>query len=597
MNRNNFKEWMEENLSERTPKTRLLYLTALNSINKWKLIKEDLYQLNNTELIEEILNNTSFIERDTKNKRMYSAALNHYKKFLDSEVKDDESDESMINIDDVVLIKINRSYKENMTPEELYQVTSISWVANFGKTATRDLKYYCAVYQNRIIEVYDFLSYEEEMPKRVPSRYILKGTVTSEELRSKLVGIDVSDLHRGSGNPIKYTSIEKLLKLDEKTTETSREDSIEGLVDLTNFELLTHIHTYINSRGFYYTKEDLSNFYLSLRSKPFVIISGISGTGKTKIIELFANSLGATEDNGQFKMIPVRPDWSDSSDLLGYLTLQEEYKKGPLAELVEHAMNYPDLPHFALLDEMNLARVEYYFSDVLSVMESRKIDIDGKVTSSYLVDPNLYQKEAFGDTEVGPLRLTNNIYIIGTVNMDETTHPFSKKVLDRANTIEFNRIELNHFDFLTGLGIKEPAKLISNDHLEAKYIQLIDVFGTHRKLIEKISMHIEKINRHLSKINAQVGYRVRDEICFYMIHNSDAGLLNENEALDFCYMQKILPRISGGQVVGEVLKGLKELWTEQTEEDQIHAYPKSFAKVEEMLGRLGDNGFTSFWIA
>ena len=407
----------------------------------------------------------------------------------------------------------------------------------------------------------------------------------------------MSELHRGSGNPIKYTSIEKLLNLDEKNTETSGEDSKEGLVDLTNSELLTHIHTYINSRGFYYTKEDLHNFYLSLRSKPFVIISGISGTGKTKIVELFANSVGATEDNGRFKMIPVRPDWSDSSDLLGYLTLQEAYKKGPLAELVEHAMNYPNLPHFALLDEMNLARVEYYFSDILSVMESRKIDMDGGATSSYLIDPNLYQKEASGESEAGPLRLTNNIYIIGTVNMDETTHPFSKKVLDRANTIEFNRIELNHFDFLTGLGVKEPSKLISNDNLEAKYIQLIDVFGTHRKLIEKISMHIEEINRHLSKINAQVGYRVRDEICFYMIHNSDAGLLNENEALDFCYMQKILPRISGGQVVGEVLQGIKELWTEQTEEGQIHAYPKSFAKVEEMLGRLGDNGFTSFWIA
>lgn len=383
----------------------------------------------------------------------------------------------------------------------------------------------------------------------------------------------------------------ELNKTDEKNPQNKMIDSIPSNI------LLKHIHTYINSRGFYYTKEDLYNFYLSLRSKPFVIISGISGTGKTKIVELFANSVGATEDNGQFKIIPVRPDWSDSSDLLGYLTLQEEYKKGPLAELVEHAMNYPDLPHFALLDEMNLARVEYYFSDILSVMESRKIDMAGRATSSYLIDPNLYQKEAFGESEVGPLRLTNNIYIIGTVNMDETTHPFSKKVLDRANTIEFNRIELNHFDFLTGLGVKEPAKLISNDHLEAKYIQLIDVFSTHRKLIEKISRDIEEINRHLSKINAQVGYRVRDEICYYMIHNSDAGLLNENEALDFCYMQKILPRISGGQVVGEVLQGLKELWTEQAKEDQIHPYPKSFAKVEEMLGRLGDNGFTSFWIA
>jgi len=377
---------------------------------------------------------------------------------------------------------------------------------------------------------------------------------------------------------------------------------VKGVDDMEKFDkvsdLVAHIHTYIISRGFYYSKDDLYNFYLSLRSKPFVIVSGISGTGKTKIVELFANSVGATEDNGQFKMIPVRPDWSDSSDLLGYLTLQEEYKKGPLAEIIEHAMNYPDLPHFALLDEMNLARVEYYFSDVLSVMESRKKGLDGKVVSSNLVDPILYQKEALGKSVGGPLRLTNNLYIIGTVNMDETTHPFSKKILDRANTIEFNQIKLSHFDLLKGITEKEPARLISNDNLEASYIHLIDVFNKHQEMVEEISKDIEAINESLSKINAQVGYRVRDEICFYMVHNKESNLLSENEAMDFCYMQKILPRISGGgQVVEDLLMSLEALWTVRTEEGKTIPYPRSYAKVKEMLGRLEVNGFTSFWIA
>ena len=138
---------------------------------------------------------------------MYSAALNHYKKFLASKGNNNESSVIMNNIEDVVLIKINRSYKENMSPEELYQATSYSWVASFKKTETRDLKYYCAVYQNKIIEAYDFLGYEEEVPKRKPSRYILQGHVTSEELRNKLIGVDVSSLHKGSGNPIKYTML------------------------------------------------------------------------------------------------------------------------------------------------------------------------------------------------------------------------------------------------------------------------------------------------------------------------------------------------------------------------------------------------------
>ncbi|MEI4769798.1 hypothetical protein WAX74_09100 [Psychrobacillus sp. FJAT-51614] len=601
MNRENFKKWLEKNLNSKEI-TKKKYFDAINIISNempnWGFGKLDIYSLNETQLIDKVMSSKGFIEKNSQGNQMYSAALNHYKKFLISEVKQDEDGVIMANVDDVVLIKINKSYKENMTADELYQATSISWVASFGKTATRDLKYYCAVYQNKIIEVYDFLGYEEEMPKREPSRYILNGQITSERVRSKLVGLDVSDLHKGSGNPIKYTTIERLLNLDTETIEISEEEvPLQVFDDLTNIDLLSHIHTYIKSRGFYYSVEDLYNFYLSIRSKPFVIISGISGTGKTKIVELFANSVGATEDNGQFKMIPVRPDWSDSSELLGYLTLQEEYKKGPLADLAEHAMNYPDLPHFALLDEMNLARVEYYFSDVLSVMESRKKDVDGRVASSYLVDPNLYQKEAFGDSVEGPLRLANNLYIIGTVNMDETTHPFSKKVLDRANTIEFNRIELNHFDFLTGLTEEEPAKLISNANLEARYINLVDVFSKHRNLIEKISIDIEEINVYLSKVNAQVGYRVRDEICFYMVHNTEAGLLNDDEAMDFCYMQKILPRISGGQVVRDVLMGLKALWTVQTEVGQEHKYSRSIAKVEEMLGRLDADGFTSFWIA
>ena len=590
---------MQRNLNSKEI-TRRKYFDAINIISSemvnWGFDKVDLYSLNEVELIDRIMSHSSFIEKNKRGNQMYSAALNHYKKFLVSRDQHNQDMEAMVNIEDVVLIKINKSYKENMTSEELYHATSFSWVASFGKTEKRDIKYYCAVYQNKIIEVYDFLGYEEEIPKREPPRYILKGQTNLGELRSKLVGIDVSRLHKGSGNPIKYTTLERLLNLDAEESEISGEEPQQDSDDLSNIDLLTHIQTYITSRGFYYSKEDLYNFYLSLRSKPFVIISGISGTGKTKIVELFANSVGATEENGQFKLIPVRPDWSDSSDLLGYLTLQEEYKKGPLAEIVEHAMNYPTLPHFVLLDEMNLARVEYYFSDVLSVMESRKKGIDGRTTSSYLVDPKFYQKEAFGESAQGPLCLTDNLYIIGTVNMDETTHPFSKKVLDRANAIEFNRIELNHFDFLTGVHEKEPAKVISNDNLEASYIHLIDVFNEHQNLVKRISKDIEVVNKHLAKVNAQVGYRVRDEICFYMVHNTEADLLNEDEAMDFCYMQKILPRISGGQVVRDVLMGLKEEWAPR-DEGVVPKYPRSVSKVEEMLGRLDVDGFTSFWIA
>lgn len=148
-------------------------------------------------------------------------------------------------------------------------------------------------------------------------------------------------------------------------------------VYLDQQSIIDHVSSYIQSKGFFYEKKDLVNFFLSLKTKPFVILSGISGTGKTKIVQWFAESLGATEENGQFTLIPVRPDWSDSSDLLGYVNLQGEFQERPLIKVLENADANPNRPYFVVLDEMNLARVEYYFSDFLSVIESRKWK-DGK---------------------------------------------------------------------------------------------------------------------------------------------------------------------------------------------------------------------------
>lgn len=489
-------------------------------------------------------------------------------------------------LEDVVLIKVNKSYEENMTPKELYNVTSFSWVASFKRTNTRDLKYYCAVYQDNIIEVYDFIGYEEEIPQREPPRYILEGKITSNELRSKLVGLDVSNIHKGRGNPIKYTTLETLLNLQEDG-EAPPKLKIDPVDEI---ELITHIQDYVTSRGFNYSIKNIKNLYLSLRSKPFVIITGISGTGKTKIVQLFAESIGATEENGQFKLIPVRPDWSDGSELLGYVDIKGEFKKGPLIEAVEHAMEHPDLPHFVLLDEMNLARVEYYFSDVLSVMESRR-RVGDEIISSYLID-----EQAYGQ----PLRLPENLLMVGTVNMDETTHPFSKKVLDRANTIEFNEIDLENFSYLA---VQEEVDIhsIANKQITAPYISLKDVYDVHESLITKVSKQLAEVNEILKPLSAHVGYRVRDEICFYLINNTESGLLKENEAFDFCIMQKILPRIIGSDGrVDQLLNDLFEWLTGELYNDQntvnFGRYPRSSKKVAEMIGRYHTDGFTSFWI-
>ncbi|HDR4437092.1 restriction endonuclease [Bacillus thuringiensis serovar brasilensis] len=362
-------------------------------------------------------------------------------------------------------------------------------------------------------------------------------------------------------------------------------------VYLDQQSIIDHVSSYIQSKGFYYEEKDLINFFLSLKTKPFVILSGISGTGKTKIVQWFAESLGATEENGQFTLIPVRPDWSDSSDLLGYVNLQGEFQERPLIKVLENADANPNRPYFVVLDEMNLARVEYYFSDFLSVIESRKWK-DGKIVTSPVLPESIANKH---------ITIPSNVYIIGTVNMDETTHPLSKKVLDRANTIEFNTVNLDYFNFLMDVEEKE-AEIASNRSLETEYLHLKECFKENEDLVRNISNILIEINKTLESVGAQVGYRIRDEICFYMAYNEQGKLLSFDEALDYQIYQKILPRLAGSDGrTEEVLKQLYVLCANEEYDsgnnDASYAkYPRSANKLSHMLRRFEYDGFTSFWI-
>ncbi|MCU4977443.1 DUF3578 domain-containing protein [Bacillus cereus] len=362
-------------------------------------------------------------------------------------------------------------------------------------------------------------------------------------------------------------------------------------VYLDQQSIIDHVSSYIQSKGFFYERKDLINFFLSLKTKPFVILSGISGTGKTKIVQWFAESLGATEENGQFTLIPVRPDWSDSSDLLGYVNLQGEFQERPLIKVLENADANPNRPYFVVLDEMNLARVEYYFSDFLSVIESRKWK-DGKIVTSPVLPESITNKH---------ITIPSNVYIIGTVNMDETTHPLSKKVLDRANTIEFNTVNLDYFNFLIDVEEKE-AEIASNRSLETEYLHLKECFKENENLVRNISTILIEINKTLESVGAQVGYRIRDEICFYMAYNEQGKLLSFDEALDYQIYQKILPRLAGSD--GRTEKVLKQLYVlcaneeydSGTSDASYAKYPRSANKLSHMLRRFEYDGFTSFWI-
>ena len=352
---------------------------------------------------------------------------------------------------------------------------------------------------------------------------------------------------------------------------------------------IVYINKYIQNQGYTYTKEQLSNLFLSLKTKPFVILAGISGTGKSKIVRLFADSIGATTENKQFNMISVRPDWNDSTELIGYKNLNDEFIDGSLIKIVKEALKpeNKNKPYFICLDEMNLARVEYYLSDYLSIIESRK-----KVGQDIITDSEI--------------KIPDNIYLIRTVNMDDTTFTFSRKVLDRANTIEFSDVDLESLFTDDNEEYIEPLN-INNSFLKTTYLKTIDIEEDYREYAKEINNKIIDINNILKQSQKQFAYRVRDEILFYMIENKKADLLNEDIAFDYQIMQKILPAITGSeQAIAKVLIDLFNFVCESNVIDSIDIeeaenyienarYKKSAEKIVYMLKGYQNDGYVSYW--
>lgn len=383
-----------------------------------------------------------------------------------------------------------------------------------------------------------------------------------------------------------------------------------GEEPLSTKEILKRINTYIAAKGFIFDEGLIENYYLSLKSKPFVILAGTSGTGKTRLVRLFAEAIGATAENGRYKLVSVRPDWSDSSDLFGHVDLNGKFVPGAIIDFINAAEWDSDNPYFLCLDEMNLARVEYYLSDILSIIETRECKED-RITTNILVSENYYGADAKALEKYGEIRIPENLYIIGTVNMDETTFPFSRKVLDRANTIEFSTV-----DFLSAPAIPlnevRPMNL-GNDFMKADYVFFCQC-ASEEAYVNELCAELQEINKVLEKANAHVGYRVRDEIAFYMLNNKNAELLNKNEAFDNEIMQKILPRIQGSSaavknMLCELFKHCAgEYESYQTESDDTSSkmfkaaqkpeckYKKSAEKIAFMVRRFEEDGFTAYWL-
>ena len=385
---------------------------------------------------------------------------------------------------------------------------------------------------------------------------------------------------------------------------------------------------------------DEVNSYLSyltaIRTKPFLLLAGISGTGKSRIVRELAfkscpkylqDKNGTTP--GNYCMIEVKPNWHDSTELLGYYSSFNGggYRFTKFDRFVVKAWLNPDVPFFVCLDEMNLAPVEQYFAEFLSVLETRSRDKEGHVVTGALVDKQYFKDDTKMTTEFGldkgddwtikvrsdlvnkGLTLPPNLIVIGTVNMDDTTYQFSRKVIDRAMTIEMNGGELSQmFGNSNSLKYRSDEDVVKLGLFKASYInadEVIERYQSQAQIIkEKLPEKLEAVNTALKDTPFQVSYRVLNELVIYLgalmdeatakgeSIDDDALSALIDQAMDQITLMKILPRIEGDEDIFRrsgginVLKTLQSLFSEDSD---------SYRKLKEMADRLERTGFTRFW--
>lgn len=366
-------------------------------------------------------------------------------------------------------------------------------------------------------------------------------------------------------------------------------------------------------------------YITAIKSKPFLLLAGISGTGKSRIVRELARACWDVDSPEytahkpkNYEMVQVKPNWHDSSELIGYVSRinGEQYVVGPFLRFMVKAILDPNTPYFLCLDEMNLAPVEQYFAEFLSVIESRKQE-NGKVVTDPIVDyepTEAYKSlidQLFDDDEIraeylkekGGKRLSipQNLIVVGTVNMDETTFSFSRKVLDRAMTIEMNEVDLAG-------GLTQKHEIIGKlnfDDLVGTNVEGVDVYSDNQEVCDKAITYLQKINEVLEGTPFKVAYRTRNEFLLYVVNNlpyrkdEDGDELDEEEvvarALDEITSMKVLSRIEGDdqKVKEELLARLEQVVTDMLPET-LHEKSVSLAKLKEMKERC-KTGFTSFW--
>lgn len=402
--------------------------------------------------------------------------------------------------------------------------------------------------------------------------------------------------------------------VDSELVEGGNGNYLKALIAIVNeyYKENIEIKTILGERYLYMIKEkfefkdlpevlktDFARRYItSLLAKPFVILTGNSGTGKTRISKQFAEYLEWESDEGKknWVIIPVGADWTDNTKILGYYNpLAEDgngkYEKTKIVELIEEANRHKEIPYFVILDEMNLSHVERCFSDFLSHMETPDTPFELEGYTRRLDYPE-------------------NMFVVGTVNIDETTYMFSPKVLDRANVIEFKPQKEDVFKVFSAAGT--VGKMVPvNDGSAQAFLKLAkeirtgkfavdedlthyytdvdgDFTGSNLDYVEGVFSDIYEI---VQKYDFEFAFRTVKEIRNYIAaayELLEKTEFNLNQIIDEQLLQKILPKIHGNKKeIGQMLEELTGLCDK-------YSLVLSKKKIEQMKGKLAKVQYASF---
>lgn len=324
--------------------------------------------------------------------------------------------------------------------------------------------------------------------------------------------------------------------------EPKEQERLEIPSDKTEKSLLDYCQFMAQKENLFYDYHDIMNLHTAIKTRSLVILSGMSGTGKSRLVEVYARALGIPADSTL--IIPVRPSWNDDSDLLGYVDMNRMvYRPSETGfiELLKNAAENPDQMYLVCFDEMNLARVEHYFSQFLSILEKpTDSTVDRKLRVYADTLKGLYNASEYPNE----IKILDNIIFVGTVNIDESTYHFSDKVLDRSNVIQLKVLDYssewkkkNYGSVKQQKWSKEEFNALIKEPDDNEYVE-------YRKCLWEIHQCLQSVNESLG-VGPRVVRQIEKYLCNYPILDESAAGMQKSMGFDIQIVQRIMTKLRG----------------------------------------------------